>query len=757
MDHQRFERRDAIATAAIALLHAVFAWLAHPGGVFSKYPDAAHALARHDTSLAAADYSPLYLWTHVLFPPEFVRGLQAVAGGLTVFACAAAAMWLAGRLAGYVVCVLTAVSGTLWVYEATLEPEVFIACAHAVALAGLIYAQRGERTRAALGVVGLAMGVSVALRPSAALFVGLGALLVALRAKGRDRFIHPLWVVLPALLFAGTVTTSLRAAYPSTAAVMSPGAVFQMGNNPAATGVGAQAPYALKMYERQLARYAAHEVYRRFAEASLKDAGTSGDVEGYWLQQSLNFLADNPTATLSLAARKALFFFLGRDVHDVVEAREVEASLRSRTLLFLEWLGPLACASALFLLLRHRARAWALLSLWVAVAASALVFYAISRYRLAALPAMTLACGLAVTELWDRRSRTAWLVAGGCAALVGALSFASPVVRASERATERALSLSEHVTAIRQALPRGDFAVATRAFVSAQAVQPFISRTLDLRGIAFESPELASDSGRVSLEKFGDANDGDALVMAWLAVRAGYCERAMAPLQRVPDSRARLTVFDAVIDGPSLAAECAMRRNDFTQARTWLQTSLERTPQTLDALAGLTALLRHTEGPQSPDSASARKHLFRYHDAISAHLALSGWYFRSGEGDAALEEAEAGLRLLPDFGLLHAARANALATLSRAAESCDAMATALERFPGYPFPVAGYQTVAEACAQAAPRQARARWLLAEVRLRTGNFEGARELLNLADVEGPEVERLKAMRRSVDSAVLPGPR
>lgn len=738
-------RERAVDAGLLALLcagHLALGALQLPSWIFPKYPDAA-ALLRSGalTPDAAGDYSPLYLLLNVALPPAPLRWAQSLVGCGGILAVYLLGRHLLGRLSGLFAAALFAAAAPVILYEATLEPDLLICTLHAGALSLLVgavpddTAQVGRRLLRRAAGAGALVGLSAALRPAALpLLAGAGVWLVATawpRAGRRS------WLLGGALLACGAGAVlgpalAVRAAVgPELTATMSGGAVLQMGNRPEGTGIGAQPPFLLKMLERQQGRYAAHELYRRFARAAKGDALSPAEAERYWVEKVLAFVRRHPVAYASLLARKLAFFTFGPDAHDLGEVRRAELELRRLPLLGFRELGLLGVAGLAVALWRRRGSL--LLTYLSCTALVALLFYVVTRFRLAALPAFCVlggALGAALVEGFGRRR--AWVPAGGGLLLAGALFLGASGVADLARLIARGAEASTRILALEQSRARGELDAATEVFTAMQAAQPFTVLTQDLRGIAFESKSLAEASARWSASHYDVAKGADAYLLAVLAARAGACDRAIAAARAVAAEGFRSAIYDRSLDGELLAAECLREKGDGAAAMVEITRSLARRPGTLDALAAAVALGEARSGLAAPEQLSRwREELFDLHDPMSAHYALArarnGW----GDGARALADADAVLTKLPDSALARYERARALLALGRGDEALSEYARALATFPRHAFPTRPFDALVQQKLGAPPWSPELVALAIEHEIRAGRIASARSVAQRA--------------------------
>ncbi|HXZ85737.1 MAG TPA: glycosyltransferase family 39 protein [Myxococcota bacterium] len=208
------------------------------------------------------------------------------------------------------------------------------------------------------------------------------------------------------------------------------GIVLYTGWNPEANGV-----YMVpSLFPRALADDPVEQknAYRALAEARLGRSGLrASEVSSYWRGQALDWVAANPGPALALGLEKARLFwnaFEAWDVRSVTLARPSSWVLRLPLVSF-AWLGPLALAG-----IALSARRWrTLVPLYLALAVhfgTAVLFIALSRYRVPALSVLAVFGGVTPIALFDalreRRARLAAAAGAALAAAAFAVNFRVP-------------------------------------------------------------------------------------------------------------------------------------------------------------------------------------------------------------------------------------------------------------------------------------------------------------------------------------------
>lgn len=276
---------------------------------------------------------------------------------------------------------------------------------------------------ARFALAGAALGLSVLARQNVLLFAPPFAAWAWLALRGRESLSRR--ALLPAVYLAALALCILPATLHNWFAARdfvlvnsTGGIVLYTGWNPEATGV-----YMVpSSFPRALADDPVEQknAYRALAEQRLgRTDMRASEVSSYWRAQAWEWVTSNPGPAFALGLEKARLFwnaFEAWDVRSVTLARPTSWLLRLPLVEF-GVLAPLALAG-----IALSARRWrALVPLYLALAvhfATAVLFIALSRYRVPALPVLAVFAGVTPVALIDAaRARRTRLVAAGAAAL----------------------------------------------------------------------------------------------------------------------------------------------------------------------------------------------------------------------------------------------------------------------------------------------------------------------------------------------------
>jgi 4-amino-4-deoxy-L-arabinose transferase-like glycosyltransferase/tetratricopeptide (TPR) repeat protein len=697
----RFRLREWMIPYFLAGTHFTLGVLLLPSPLFTKYRDFATLLiAEKLTSETAAPASPLYLLFHVLFQSNWIRIFQSLAGALTVFCIYSITRRIFDSKAALLSALITGFSAPLLVYEATLEPDLLITAFQCVSFALLIRIL--DKTKSALILSAIPLGLSFALRPSAAIWIGTVTLwifwvrtqrdLIFLGIRSAAVFFGLVWLT----AFASfTVHQSLtQSELPST---MSPGTVLYEGSRPESTGDGANPPFLLKMQERQ-ERYseslpdAAHAVYRQFARLSEGKSLSPSECQKFWLEKLTAFIKYEPWAFLKVLTKKMVFIAAGSQENDVSQVRQAFLDLKKipvisfRVSAFLGLAGILYCSTTRRLV---RQKFTGLLILyWASCALVQLLFYVSLRYSLILIPVWSIFGGYFLSEFFEilkhPQRRLSLLAAAGFIVIF----IQSNPIQDSIRFHQRLESAQEQMAHLIHARNNKQVSAASHAFQKGQASFPFLPVLLDLRGIGFEDPQTLLTTAKNSAQDWGLRFAVDHYFTALLMAEAKQCPDALQTLEK---SNFTGAYFDSLLDSDLLSAHCLIQEKRFQDAFEKVTQSLERHPATLDGLAEAIAGSEALGKPQTAAALHWKEELAEIHDPISSSYALAKAKRIWGDYQGALKETERLLGYLPNSGLGHYEKALNLLALGQTKKALFSLDKALFEYPHFSFPVHSFE------------------------------------------------------------------
>lgn len=460
--------------------------------------------------------------------------VQAALGLLCALLAWAIARRVAGPAAGVVAAALVALSPVAVFHEGLLEKATL--CMLLFTLAAWLLASglaRGRRARVA--GAGAALAAAVLLRGNVLVVLPI-ALAIPIAARPRK-------VNAPAgvsLLLLGIAVVFGLAAFRNYDVfgdwTLAPGQVgpsFYIGNNPGnRTGTFMTWPWLrddLRFEERD---------WRAEAQRRTGRLMSRGATSAFWLGEGLAFWRDHPGAAMKSFLRKGLLYlseFDQPDTHPYLFFRRRFAPLR----LPLPGMGPIVALSVLGLLASipfWRARATEM-ALFLAYAASVVVFFVLGRFRLVALPLFAVFAGIAVAALVDLAGRRSFLK----------LSAAAAVLLAAFLVTQRGEYPEVYEwplfnVAVRL-MEQGRFEEARPLVEEGLAAHPDSAIGLELRGeLALEAGDLeTADRALERAAAYAPDRHSVKMALARLRDREGKKDEAMALLEEM----LRADPFDA--------------------------------------------------------------------------------------------------------------------------------------------------------------------------------------------------------------------
>jgi len=331
--------------------------------------------------------------------PIWVMLLQCALSVGTIFQLYKFAHKLLDRRTAAITAALAAIYVPFIFYDSTLLTASLILFLSSLILNYSLDSLNDSRRRI-LWKLGLTIGLSALARPLVLIFIPF--LMLAQLLNGRKDWLKRSFVIMLAtvvILFPiGIRNLIVGEEFVMTSS--SGGMNFYVGNNAEATGIYWEAPF-LSSYEpwNEEVEYRRHASEQSEKQLSAREAGR------YWMRQSFDWMASNPSDYLQLILRKSLYFFNRAEFANnvsIYHAKDVSPLLRFNPIGF--WLiCPLGLAG-MILLWRHNGwRRTQILWLWlIAYFAGAIIIFNAAEYRLPAV--LVLICGAAysITVLYDR-------------------------------------------------------------------------------------------------------------------------------------------------------------------------------------------------------------------------------------------------------------------------------------------------------------------------------------------------------------------
>lgn len=354
--------------------------------------------------------SPLYPYLIALIEKPFGAGalllLQILWGMAGLIVLARAARELGGPVAEATVLLFGAAAPPLILYDTSLLPDGPATACVALAVGGVVLAERWGRR--ALWMAGAASAVGIALRSNLLLLFLLLAAGWLWRGRHRRtatlRGMIPL--ALPVLIALGLLSGHNAVAEGLWAPRSYNGGInLYLGNNPASEGT----------YTTINEIHPGDPMGRAAAQRARGRELDSAEVEDFWREQALRFVRENPGRALELVLVRAGLF-----LHPLEIPQMEDLELSARESRVLAW-APVGFGLLLGLailgvwqpLRRASAPRWPLVVALLSAVAVALVFFVNGRLRMPVWPALLVLAAMGVVQLVEayRQRRVAPLIA----------------------------------------------------------------------------------------------------------------------------------------------------------------------------------------------------------------------------------------------------------------------------------------------------------------------------------------------------------
>ncbi|MEW5850545.1 MAG: glycosyltransferase family 39 protein [Myxococcota bacterium] len=738
---QPWWRRPGVMAAALGLLAlAHTTWLdgVLPVTQFHKYPAAAlQWLAGTLPAERRVDFSPLYLWLHVVAartsenPAALVTWLHrfCTAGAVALMFLLLRAR--ARTVVAWVGALMLLLDEGMLVYTRFFEPECVLV--FLITLVLWLGARDDGRSRVLCGAV---LGLGILTRPTLLPLAPLLPLSWWLADRASWRRQRGAWLGYGAAVAAALVvqSTYARSAAGESAPLMNPGTVFFEGNNPQSPGLSSVYPPFMFTLEDagEAGPDAAHALYRTMARRSSGAELGITDVNAFWFNRGLAFLQDHPAHALSRMGHKLLLMLHNQQSHDVIGAYVVEDALRGAA-----WPRvPTALVSALALMGLVLVLRWwrshvVVLGLVACQVGAMLVFYVSARQRLTLLPGLILLVGVALGWAWQGRRQA-------LAAVAMTLVLAAPLwlpddTLQDERhlmlASQAANRMALHAAELRD---HGRSDEARQLNVRAAATAPWRLDHVRVADLGFpEGFAHAALQAHLEMSSEGCAAKLDRVT---LALEAGEAALATPLLDEIDAQACHFNRRARQSSEPGYyRAWAALVGGDRPGATNLLREALVRSPGDAFSLA----LLHAVTGEAEP-----RTLLERYFSPLDVHVLLATACLRTGSTTCALEHATALRGLWPESRRVALMFAAALSLAGKAEEAVGVYLAAMARSVE---PVLYEERILPAFAAWFPAHAsepRAVWAYARTLRQYGRHDDARNVLRQAreaGVQGAELD------------------
>jgi 4-amino-4-deoxy-L-arabinose transferase-like glycosyltransferase len=377
-----------IETSAVSALAGL-----RPGTDMAGYDTIARWVLANGWFEKSADVSPLYPYAFLPLAYLATSGsifwtkvIQAFMSTGTVFVIYLIARRLYGGRAAIYAGILACLYAPFVVYQGQLLGEFLLDFFTALFFLVLLGVE-GRISYRRAAVAGVALGLAIAAKPTAAVFLPLALAWVARRAGWSRRSLTSA-AAPAALLVACAVAVTLpftwrnwKATGQASLVRGNSGIMLYMGNNPTATGAFG---------------YPSDEEGRRLAELT-RDM-TLREKDRTYHRAAIAFIKRNPRQFLGLIARKASLFFSAEEVPNNLSMRFYRQLTFLGSWVFVSWGLVLPLAATGFALSVRRRGVWLLATGVLLYAAAIVALVVVGRYRLAVVPLLLPAAGFAAYE-----------------------------------------------------------------------------------------------------------------------------------------------------------------------------------------------------------------------------------------------------------------------------------------------------------------------------------------------------------------------
>lgn len=484
---------------ALSIKLLIFVFLTEPL-IFYKYPYFAQMIAQGgDPGERILDLSPLYLYLHVLlfklYGPnwEVLAIFQIFLGSINCLLIFIIGEKIFGKIAGLVATLILIFYANLTLIELTLEPEALVLFLNSLIVFFLIQIKEETSSGQAIWkwlLVGCFIGMAIITKPNALLILLIAIIFNSLISPSfAFRIKSILLMLLGVAIFLGPVT--MRNYYKFNDFILvtaDSGKVFFHGHGPGATGMErADLPQQGFVEEAQEEPDYAHALFRRVARNLSGQNLKPSECSRFWRDQALEHIKKNPRDALILEFKKAVFFFSNYEVHDIDSVYNYYRKIRNWPFI------PYGIISALSILGMWLARqkfkdAFLLYAMVVVYFLTVLIFFAASRYRLPAVPFLSLFAGYAINSFisWGKEKKVGELIIFITLAMIlfaGTIfSFRSEVLTLDrwQMATR-----VHYVLGGNQYFKKGEYEKAIEEFEKAIALQPDFAPAYNRLGMAY--------------------------------------------------------------------------------------------------------------------------------------------------------------------------------------------------------------------------------------------------------------------------------
>jgi len=470
-------------------------------GDAASYNDWAKTLAQTGFASTGVFYQdPLYpylvasIYRLFGYSPVLIRWIQITLGSLNCVLIADTTRRLFGKRAAWVAGGLSAAYGIFIFYEGTFLKEGVSVFLSSLALWSVVMAQQRATWRHWV-CSGIFLGLLILTRGNALLLAPIilfWLLFVSRQGLRRSIFLGGCFLAGFFLVLSPATFHNYRASHDLVLSTSQAGSNFYIGNHAGASGT-----YVPLVADRQTPDYEAQDA-RRIAEYETRRPLKPSEVSRFWFGQAFRFIAGNPSAWFSLLGTKTKLFLSGYELPDVEDyylARRFSFVLRMPLVTYYVLL-PLALAGMLFYAKQWRSLFF-LYGFALGNAASVILFYVFSRYRLPSVPPLMVFASAALSRGIGWCQERAWPRVAAAGLAVSALAWAwapkeLPLLASSLAnlgtayrvlgQPEKAVQTLEEAIHLSPAMPEPHFTLANLYMARADydRAMPEYQRTIDL-------------------------------------------------------------------------------------------------------------------------------------------------------------------------------------------------------------------------------------------------------------------------------------
>lgn len=378
---------------------------------FYKYPFFADQLNRGvPIGERILDLSPLYLTAMVLIQKiygpnwEAMTVFQLLTGSLTIVIIFLIGEKLFNRTIGLMAAFILIFYGNLVLFELTLEPDSFVLFLNSLFVLTLLGIKEKLPFRGA-GLAwlsaGVILGLSVITKANALFFVPASLVWIFWVIPEKKRKIQG-----AVLLLGGVLLTVMPVTLRNFVTFHDPvlvtadlGKVFFHGNGPQANGwERADLPDQGFLEESSQEPDYAHTLFRRAARSLSRQNLSPSECSRFWILETLHNMASHPGSAIRLLAKKFLLFWHNYEVHDLDSTYAYYRTLRSWPLIPFGFISALGIVGMVGSRNRFKAVYWAYVMV-LAYLLTLVIFFNASRYRLPAVPFLSLFSAAGIRDL----------------------------------------------------------------------------------------------------------------------------------------------------------------------------------------------------------------------------------------------------------------------------------------------------------------------------------------------------------------------